>query len=364
MTRRYRVAVVGAGIGAQHVAGFNANPALFEVAVICDRDLARATDVAAMVQGNRPDIHADFNTSLLARDDIDIIDICLPPFLHNDAVRRALQAGRHVICEKPLVGSLAEADALADLAAKAGRILMPIFQARFGNGLAQAHHLLRSGIAGRVHLSTVETHWSRGAEYYAIPWRGTVATELGGAFLSHAIHIHDMLTTLVGEVCSVSAALTTRVNPIETEDCGGAVLEMADGSIAVLSVTLGAADQLSRLRIVCEHVTITSGGPVNSSAMQPWHFVPTPPRDQAWLDAALADAPRGSEGYARQFALFHAALQAGTPPPITVADARRSLELVTAIYQSARTGSRVTLPIPPDHPAYHGPLTIPTSAQR
>ena len=354
MSRSYRVAVVGAGIGARHVEGFNANPDLFEVAVICDRDHTRAAALAAKVAVGVPDLHDEFDDELLARRDIDIVDICLPPFLHGMAITRALRAGKHVICEKPLVGSLAEVDAIEAVVAETGRVLMPVFQARFGNGLARAKHLFDSGAAGRVFLATAQTHWSRGADYYAIKWRGTRDYELGGAFLGHAIHIHDMLTTLVGPVRRVSASTAIRVNPIETEDCGGAVLDMADGSIAVLSVTLGSADEVSRLRIMCENVTVESHGEVYASSKEPWQFLPKAPKDQAWLDAALVGAPAGQEGFARQFEAFHAALEAGTAPPVTVAEARAALELITALYHSARTGERVDLPIPSTHPAYGG----------
>jgi predicted dehydrogenase len=351
---RLRVAVVGAGIGALHVGGYNANPELFDIRVICDRDLARAAALAEKVTAGRPAIHGDYDDALLGRDDIDVIDICLPPFLHGEAVKRALAAGKHVICEKPLVGSPAEAAELEAAAKASGRALMPIFQARFGNGLARARHLLASGAAGRVFLTTAQTHWTRGPAYYDIRWRGTRAYELGGAFLGHAIHIHDMLTTLVGPVRQVSAMTAIRVNPIETEDCGGAVLEMEDGSIAVLSVTLGSADEVSRLRIMCENVTIESHGEVYASSKEPWVFLPKAPKDQAWLDAALAAAPRGPEGFAEQFARFHAALASGGPPPVNVAEARASLELVSAIYHSARTGERGALPLAHDHPAWMG----------
>jgi predicted dehydrogenase len=349
-----RVAVVGAGIGAQHVAGYNANPELFDVRLVCDRDLARAAALAGKVTAGSAATHGDYDDALLGRDDIDVIDICLPPFLHSEAVRRALAAGKHVICEKPLVGSPREAAELEAAAGAAGRALMPVFQARFGNGLARAKHLIGSGAAGRVFLATAQTHWTRGAAYYDIKWRGTRAYELGGAFLGHAIHIHDMLTTLLGPVRQVSAMTAIRVNPIETEDCGGAVLEMADGSIAVLSVTLGSADEVSRLRIMAENVTIESHGEVYASAREPWIFLPKAPKDQAWLDAALAGAPRGQEGFAEQFARFHAALATGGSLPVTVAEARASLELVSAIYHSARTGERVQLPLTHDHPAWNG----------
>ena len=351
MTRRYRVAIVGAGIGARHVEGFLANPEKFEIAVICDRDAERAATLAAKAGAT---VHGDYDAALLARDDLDIIDICLPPVLHFDAVARALRAGRHVICEKPLVGSLAEVDALAALVRQCGRTLMPIFQARFGNGLARARHLMATGAAGRVFLATAETHWSRGAGYYAVPWRGKRASELGGAFLGHAIHIHDMLTTVIGPARRVSASTAVRVNPIETEDCGGAVLEMSNGAIAVLSVTLGSADEISRLRVMCENVTMESGGELYACAREPWRFVAKAPKDQGWLDAAMAGAPVGREGFDAQFALYHAALESGGALPITADDARRALELVSAIYYSARTGERVDLPIANDHPAYRG----------
>jgi predicted dehydrogenase len=351
MARRYRVGIVGAGIGGRHVEGFLALPEKFEIAVIADRDRERAAALAAKAGAA---VHGEFDDALLARDDLDIIDICLPPFLHFDTVSRALRAGRHVICEKPLVGSLAEADALETLARERGRTLMPVFQARFGNGLAKARHLMNSGAAGRVYLATCETHWNRGADYYAVPWRGKFASELGGAFTGHAIHIHDMLTALLGPVRSVAATTAVRVNPIETEDCGGAVLEMANGAIAVLSVTLGSADQVSRMRVMCENVTMISGGPIYACAREPWEFVPKAPKDQAWLDAALASAPAGPEEFVGQFSLYHAALESGGELPVTVADARRAIELLSAIYHSARTGERVQLPLTNDHPAYRG----------
>jgi predicted dehydrogenase len=132
------------------------------------------------------------------------------------------------------------------------------------------------------------------------------------------------------------------------------VLEMADGAIATLSVTLGSPEPRSRLRIVCQNVTMTSGGPPIAIASEPWSFIPPPERGQEWLDAALQGAPQGQEGFVEQFARFHATLETGAALPVTIAEARASLELATAIYHSSRTGHRVTLPLAPDHPAYGG----------
>lgn len=353
----YRVAILGAGIGAQHVDAFARMPDLFRVAILCDADAARASRLADQLAArglDRPAHVADYRDPAICAASIDVVDICLPPWLHADAMNRAIAAGRHVICEKPLVGSLAEADALAAAATRAGIVLMPIFQYRFGRGLARAKHLMSSGAAGKVFLASIETHWKRGADYYAVAWRGRRATELGGIMAGHAIHAHDMMTHLLGPVRAVSAMAAVRVNAIETEDCAGALFEMADGSIVVSSATLGSADEHSRLRICCANVTMTSSLAPYAPDREPWTFVPRDPAGAAALDAALSAAPAGSEGYAAQFEGLHAALSGTGAPPVALAEARASIELITAMYHSARSGVRVTLPLDHGHPGYRG----------
>ncbi|CAN1547810.1 MviM Predicted dehydrogenases and related proteins [Rhabdaerophilaceae bacterium] len=357
MTEVFNIAIVGAGIGENQASGLLNLQDRFRISVICDKNIARAEGLADMIVragAPRPAIAGEFGPTLLARGDIDIVSICLPPFLHFDAVRQALEAGKHVVCEKPLVGSLAQVDALDALALNHGKTLMPVFQYRFGNGMLKAKHLLESGAAGKVYLASLETHWTRKADYYDVAWRGKMATELGGVFLGHAIHIHDMLTHLVGEVRSVSALTRVRVNPIETEDCAGALFDMADGSIAVSSASLGSADEISRLRLMCENVTMISNLSPYAPHCDPWTFLPKSPRDDTFLGDALASAPSASEGYAEQFARYHQALVSGSALPITVADARRSIALASAIYHSARTGEQVTLPLPKGHPTWNG----------
>jgi predicted dehydrogenase len=357
MTKRFNVAIVGAGIGERQSEGFLRNADKFRIAAVVDRipeKAARIADAALAATGEKPRYVAEYDAFLQDAADIDIVSICLPPFLHFSSVASALKAGKHAICEKPLVGSLAETDALAALAVETKRTLMPIFQYRFGNGIAKAKHLIDSGAAGKIYTASIETHWTRMPPYYAVPWRGKMRTELGGVFLGHAIHIHDMLTHLVGEVRRVSAMTAVRVNAIETEDCAGALFEMADGSIAVSSGTLGSADEISRLRLICENVTMTSSLSPYTPNRDPWTFTPKAPRDGTFLEAQLAGAPKHGEGYTEQFARYHAALCADAELPITMADARRSIEIASAIYYSAQTGQRVELPLANHHPVYKG----------
>ena len=357
MSRIFKVAIVGAGIGERHAVAFERLRDRFLVTVICDGQKQKAEKLAdALVKSGlpRPAIASDYRDPALYAKDIDIVDICLPPFLHFDAMKAALTAGKHVICEKPLAASVAEVDEIGLLASVRGVKLMPIFQYRFGNGLAKAKHLLASGAAGKVFHTTIETHWTRGQDFYDVPWRGRKTSELGGLLAGHAIHAHDMVTHLVGEVRSVSAMTAVRVNPIETEDCAGALFEMADGSIAVSSATLGSADEISRIRIACENATmISSLGPYTPNR-DPWTFLPKAPKDRTFIERALIGAPTGEEGYTEQFAGFHDSLTSGRELPITLADGRRSIELLTALYHSAKTGERTQLPLRADHPAYKG----------
>ncbi len=350
--RNYGVAVVGGGVGKIHIEAWQALPEKFTVRCICDLKAETARAVAEKY--SLPSIVTDL-AEVLRRDDIDIVDICTPSSIRVEPVEAALAAGKHVVCEKPLAGSLADIDRVERAAAAARGRLMPIFQYRYGNGVRKLRHLIDKGLAGRLYLSTIETLWRRGAAYYAVPWRGKWQTELGGTLTTHAIHAHDLLCWLAGPIHSVFARTATRVVPtIEVEDCAAASLEMADGSLATLSVTIGAATDTSRLRFCFENFTAESCTSPYSPGSEPWTFTPASPEIGERLAAALVDFMPKRERFAGQFEDFHAALEGGGPLPITIDDSRRSIELLTALYASARSNSPEALPVTKSHPGYRG----------
>lgn len=351
MSERLRVGVVGLGIGFQHLTAWKALEDRFQVTGVCDADGAR-TALARRLFGIP--FGCERFEELLARDDLDIVDLCTPPSLHFEMARAALQSGRHVVCEKPLAASLAEVDELTRCERESGRLLMPIFQYRFGRGVQRLRRLVESGVAGRAYLATVETAWMRSSAYYAVPWRGRFDTELGGVCVSHAIHAHDLLLHVLGPAKEVYARLATRVNAIESEDCAVATLEMADGSLAALSATLGSAREISRLRFCFEHLTAESSLSPYVPGAEPWTFVPGSREAAERIDHEFASFDPGIEGFAAQFAAFHDAIRSGSAPPVTLADARCALELVTALYHSAETGLPVSLPLASDHPKRAG----------
>jgi predicted dehydrogenase len=349
--QRLRVAVVGGGIGAQHIAAYRKLPELYEVRALCDIEQGRVASVAGRFA---IPLTLTSYEELLSHDDLDLIDICTPSSLHFVQIQAALRAGNHVVCEKPVAGSLAEVDALIAAERESGCRVSPIFQYRFGKGFQKLLHLKAKGILGRAYLGTVETHWKRGSAYYEVPWRGRWQTELGGCLVTHAIHAHDLLVTALGPVRSVFARTATRVNGIETEDCAVLALEMADGALVSLSVTLGSAAEISRLRLCFEALTCESCHEPYRPQGEPWQLWLADEAAKARIDEALADFEPGLEHYEGQFSRLHAALTADGPMPVTLADARSSLELVTAAYHSAQTGEMVSLPIDADHPGYRG----------
>ncbi len=351
MTRKLRVAVVGLGVGKGHLESYAKVPDHFEVKAVCDLDAAKAKAAAEQFGIAR---HTTHLSELLASNELDIIDICTPPNTHRTLIEQVLASGLHVICEKPLVGSLRDADAIAVAQKSAKGTLFPIFQYRFGNGLQRLKHLQAKGFASKALVTTMETHWRRDADYYAIQWRGKWATEMGGCCLTHASHSHDILSYVLGPVKNVYARLATRVNDVEVEDCAAITVEMENGSVATLSVTLGAAEEMSRLRFVFSDMTVESASPEPyRPGKEPWHFKGKTPEIHAAMESAMADFEPTLESFEGQFIRLHATITSGAPIPVTLADARASLELITAIYHSGETGVAVALPIPKDHPKYN-----------
>jgi len=352
-----RLAIVGCGwvAGTQYETGYSHLQELFDVAVCCDVDAVKA-DAFAKKYGIA-ETETDFE-KLIARPDIDVVSICTPPMLHFPMVTQALTAGKNVICEKPLTSSLALADEIIAVEKTSRGRVMPVFQYRFGTGFLRARHLVRSGLLGKPYIASVETAWRRTPEYYKVPWRGKFATELGGVLLTQAIHIHDLFLDLAGPISSIAAFKATRVNTIEVEDCAVASLRLASGALATLTATLGSMRPTTRIRLCFERGTVerlASDQDAIYPAREPWEVYAADDATKAELTAKMNEIePSKHSFFARQFELFHAALQSGDPFPVTLQDARRSLELITGLFQAAENDEIVSLPFSTDHPRYQG----------
>jgi len=347
---KYQVAIIGTNIGAKHYEDFQKVSDRFNVHTICGLTAEPVENILPANSDTK--ISLNFEEVLKIKE-IDIVDICLPPHLHFSACKQSLEAGKHVICEKPLVSSLEELDKLQQISKETGKNIFPIFQYRYGPGFSKLKALIKSGLAGKPLVASLDTHWNRGKEYYSKAWRGTWKGEQGGAILSHSIHIHDLISMIFGPVSNVFAKLTTRVNDIEVEDCAALSIEMKNGALVTSSITLGAAEDVSRIKICFSNLTVESGGspdkPYNP-ADDTWKFLAREPVTQNQVDEVLSNVQLTKSWYAGIFDEIGKKLDGYTSDEVTLSDARGSLEFVTAVYDSSRQEKNIYLPISKDNP--------------
>jgi predicted dehydrogenase len=349
MRTKYRIGIIGAGIGWLHATAYQEMSDWFEIKSVCDVNEERALNLA---QSCGARITNNFQ-ELLEQEDLDIIDICTPSYLHVPQTLAALQFGKHVILEKPVAGSLREVDELITAEHRTGRRILPIFQQRLGVGIQKLKFLQSKELTGRAYLCVAETAWRRRAEYYDT-WHGRWHTELGGPLVTLGIHAHDVAMHVLGPAKRVSAQITTLVNPVETEDCAVIALQMADGSLASFSVTTGCEREITRHHFCFSRLSAESNFEAYGNTSDPWTFSGDTPEIDNEIQKALEDFRPLPEGMPGLFYRYYQSMTQGMELPITLQDARQSIELITAIYYSARSGMAVDLPIGSDHPYYNG----------
>jgi predicted dehydrogenase len=334
----WRAAIVGTGaIANAHAEAIAAYPEAELVAVV-DRDPAAAERFAE--RHGVPVVFDDL-AGLLADERLDVVHICTPPGVHAEQAIAALEAGLHVVVEKPPARSLDELDAMLATAERTGRKLAVVFQQRTGTAAAHVKRLLDTGELGRPLVATCQTLWYRDDAYFEVPWRGKWATEGGGPTLGHGIHQIDLLAWLLGDWSSVQGQLWRLGRETETEDVSTAVLGFANGAVASVITSAVSPRETSSIRIDTERATITVDH-LYGHSHEHWRITPAPhvPAAEAggWI---LPDVEEGS-GHVPLVREVYDALRAGRELPSVAADAARSFELVTAIYSSAATGRQVT----------------------
>ncbi|MFD8816246.1 Gfo/Idh/MocA family protein, partial [Streptomyces sp. NPDC059627] len=217
--------------------------------------------------------------------------------------------------------------------------------------------LLAAGALGRPLVAHCQTTWYRDTAYYEVPWRGRWATEGGGPAMGHGIHQMDLLLDLLGPWSEVRAMAGRLVHDVETEDVSTALVRFADGALATVVNSVLSPDEVSRIRIDCERATVELThlyGHGNAN----WRITPAPgvPADEAaaWQDFG-PDVPSSHLAQLRELV---AAMRVGERPRSSGADGRTSLELITALYKAAFTGTTVRAgdigPGDPYYTALHG----------
>ncbi|MGI5238298.1 Gfo/Idh/MocA family protein [Dactylosporangium sp. CA-139066] len=333
MSGPVRVAIVGTGgIARIHLEALRElnDRALVVAAVDIDGDRARSfasrhgiahagTDLARAIAETQPDL----------------VHVCTPPGAHAGPARVALAAGAQVLVEKPPALSLAEFDALA-----AAGPFGTVFQHRFGSGARRLRSLLDAGVLGRPLLAVCETSWYRPQEYYDVPWRGRWETEGGGPTMGHGIHQMDLLLAVLGDWTEVCAVARRQARRVDTEDVSLAHVVFDSGAVATVVNSVVSPREESRLRFDFEHATVEVTHLYGYSDDN-WRIAPAPGHEERVALAWKSGASGVSSGHRAQFDEVLAAVARGAPPPVEVAEARRTLALVAGIYASAFTGRPV-----------------------
>jgi UDP-N-acetyl-2-amino-2-deoxyglucuronate dehydrogenase len=351
----YGFGIVGCGvIGARHA---QVATALANARFVAATDVLgeRAKQLAADYGG---EAEADLD-SLLARDDVDVVAVCTPNGLHSDVGVRAARGGKHLVVEKPIDITLAAADRLIATAAAAGVKMTVISQHRFDTGLVELHKMLGSGELGRLVMGDSRVKWYRTKAYFdAAPWRGNWALGGGGALMSQGIHYADLLLWCMGPVTEVMAFCATGAHDIEVEDVEVATLRFASGAIGSLEASTavfpgfrerlevsgtGGTVVVEDGRIVVRELLAERGevGPYGSRVAEAGEA------DAAGASGASDPAGITNDAHAAQVADLLAAIDEDREPAVTGADGRNVLELVLAVYESARRNAPVTLPLQP-----------------
>jgi UDP-N-acetyl-2-amino-2-deoxyglucuronate dehydrogenase len=338
-----RFGLVGCGgISTQHIEAMNAVDGAQLVAVTsASSERARATGETWGVPWTAG------LEELLARDDVDAITVTTPSGFHAEIALAALRRGKHVIVEKPLALSVADADGLIAEGRRQGRLIATVSQRRFEPVMQALRRAVVAGGFGRIALVMAESLNYRPQSYYdSAAWRGTRALD-GGVLMNQAIHEVDLVCWLGGPVSSVAAHVATLGHQMEAEDAATVSLRFASGGLGEIVATTCATpgfEQEVRIYGDAGHARIVGELPVEW--VVPGIAAPTPEMLDPGIDPATLSAPTwgtDSIGHTRQYADFVGAIRAGRQPAISGEDGRRAVEVVTAAYESDRTGRTVVL---------------------
>jgi len=340
--QNFRIALLGCGrISKNHFEAIEQIDGL-ELVAVADSDAKRAA--AAGAQWQVPAFTS--LEKMLKEASPDVVTIATPSGLHAEQGVIAAKAGKHVVMEKPMAISLTGADELVHACDKAGVQLFVVKQNRLNPPVQLLKRAIDRNRFGRIYMASCTVHWARPQEYYdQAPWRGTWEFD-GGAFMNQASHYVDLIQWLMGPVESVMAKTATLARRIETEDSGVAILKFRSGAIGSIQVTMLAYPRNleGSITVLGEKGSVKIGGTAVNK-VENWQFAEYDDDDKL-VEASETNPPNvyglGHQGYYRNVL---AVLRGEATPDTDGRAGRKSLELILGIYESAKTGREVPLPL-------------------
>ncbi|MGH3355974.1 MAG: Gfo/Idh/MocA family protein [Nocardioidaceae bacterium] len=354
-----RFAVVGGGVIGQHHAKVISHLEGAELTVVVDEAQDTAERLAA-AYGAVPVVKLE---EALTRADVDAVAVCTPSGIHAEQATVALEAGRHVVVEKPVDISLEAATRLVDVEARSSAVATVISQHRFDPASRAVHEAVRTGRLGDVTSAVATVSWWRSQSYYdSGGWRGTWALDGGGALMNQSIHTLDLMVWMLGRPVEVTAyAACLAHTDVEVEDTAVAIVKFDSGALGVVHATTAAYPGLTaRMQIHgSEGSAIIDDDHLqyfHARSMEPGSDAPAygggmstnqatmllPESGEGAAPTAGADpAAVSAAAHSLQYLDFIDAIRSRRPPEVTVRDAATTLEVVLAVYRSAAEGRPV-----------------------
>lgn len=349
---KVRFAIVGAGvIGDVHARAVRSLPDSAELALIVD---VVETKAATMTQRHQAEEYTTDVEGFLDKPDIDAVAVCTPSGAHAALAVAALEAGKHVLIEKPIDVSLEAADRIIAAERASGKKVAVISQHRFDRATARVAAAVEAGSLGTLTSANASCAWWRGQSYYdSGQWRGTWALDGGGATMNQAVHTIDLLISMLGQPTEVFAYTACLAHErIEVEDTAVAVVKFDSGALGTIHATTAAYPGLdASLRVMGSkgsavisddeltfiHENEGAAPEITVAAMRAGL------NQVAQADRIAPEERRLGRAHTAQIANFIDAINTGAPIQVGTRQARTALSLILAMYESAETGRPVHL---------------------
>jgi UDP-N-acetyl-2-amino-2-deoxyglucuronate dehydrogenase len=341
--RKIRFALVGCGrIAKNHIAAMSSHRDRCELLDVCDTDPQRLAHAVAETGAKG---HATIDEMML-RTQADCVVLASPSGLHSVQAIRVAAAGKHVMTEKPMATRWHDGLAMVKACDAADVRLFVVKQNRRNRTLQLLKQAIEARRFGRIYMVSINVFWSRPQDYYdGAKWRGTWEFD-GGAFMNQASHYVDLLDWLIGPVESVMAYTATLARRIEVEDTGVAALKWRNGALGSISVTMLTYPKNleGSITILGESGSVRIGG-VAVNQIQHWDFATAHPMDESLESANYATTSVYGHGHPLYYDNVIGTLRGEAEAETDGREGLRSLELLIALYHSARDGRRVSLPL-------------------
>ncbi|MFJ4173171.1 Gfo/Idh/MocA family protein [Microbacterium sp. NPDC089696] len=350
-----RIGIIGTGgIADAHIRGYLAFPDECEIVALADVIPGKAAQKAEAFALDTVQAFDD-PLAMIAAAGLDIVSIATPPSTHAALAIAALDAGVHVLVEKPMAPSLEECDAMLAAQERSGRMLSVVAQNRFRDDLATLKGIVDSGLLGSISHVRVDSAWWRGLPYYDLWWRGTWEKEGGGCTLNHAIHHIDLLLWLLGSPSEITAMLANAQHDnAEVEDLSVAIFRYERG-LAQLTSSVVHHGEEQAIVIQGAHARVSQPFSVSAELSAPSGF-PAEGGDAELVERitrlVAERTPLAHLGHEGQIGDVLAAIRDGRAPSSTGQDGRNAVEVVTAIYKAGFEREFVPLPIAASDPYY------------